>query len=345
MFRTRVRRDRAFTLIELLVVIAIIAILIGLLLPAVQKVREAAARMSCTNNLKQLGLAAHNYEGAQGMLPPGADANGLGCIVVLLPYMEQDNQFRLFTNPSVQPGSVNFTATWYSSTVGYRPPSTGTDTVPRPSVLGLPIYPVEANAATGVGSTIKTLLCPSNPDPGSYNTVLLDCDYGSAGLDYPPGAPGGHVFTSAPGRLVVGRSSYTGMGGYYAPSSDAQYRGFFTYKSKNKIASTPDGTSNTILFGELSGGYNAWNGSGGIPNGVMGYSWASGFNYSGFGTPYAGTASNPSTSQWWAFSSQHTNVVNFCWGDGSVRSLSPSISFYPTWIGLTGIADGIVMNY
>src|SRR5215510_10146905 len=87
---------KGFTLIELLVVIAIIAVLIGLLVPAVQKVRQAAMRIQCGNNLHQLGIAAANYESTNTKLPPGTNANDLvGCLAFLLPYVEQDPTYRL----------------------------------------------------------------------------------------------------------------------------------------------------------------------------------------------------------------------------------------------------------
>jgi type II secretory pathway pseudopilin PulG len=136
---------RALTLIELLIVIATLAVLIGLLLPAVQKIREAAARSRCASNLKQIALAAHTYQAATGVLPPGADEKGVGTLAYLLPYVEQDGQFRLFQfSPK--------TLFWYT------PPTVPSDNLNRP-VPGSGTYvPAAAGPVRGRGQLRRFLV-------------------------------------------------------------------------------------------------------------------------------------------------------------------------------------------
>jgi prepilin-type N-terminal cleavage/methylation domain-containing protein/prepilin-type processing-associated H-X9-DG protein len=148
-FRAPPRARAGFTLIELLVVIAIIAILIGLLLPAVQKVREAAARMRCQNNLKQMALACHTHESALGFFPAGDLAlalptRGSNWFIQLLPYIEQDNVLKFhaydFNPPATPPGAV-----WAYARYDQIDTATG--------------------QGRGFATNIPTARCPSNSSP------------------------------------------------------------------------------------------------------------------------------------------------------------------------------------
>ncbi len=219
----------AFTLIELLVVIAIISILIGLLLPAVQKVREAAARLSCTNNLKQIGLGLHNYHDVNLCLPPGyvatlatADPNftsapGWGWESFLLPYVEQGPLF-----------------TQIQGAILAKTPITD------PSV------------AAAIQTRLSVYVCPSDSAPPTAFPVYSLAGNTSYPLTYSEGSPG---------SVMAGPSSYAACVGR-DEDSDAdgvQGSGVFYCNSKTRFTDISDGMSCTILVGE-----RAWGNANGV---------------------------------------------------------------------------------
>jgi prepilin-type N-terminal cleavage/methylation domain-containing protein/prepilin-type processing-associated H-X9-DG protein len=343
------RRRPAFTLIELLVVIAIIAILIGLLLPAVQKVREAAARMTCSNNLKQLGVAIHNYESSYGTLPaaytllPTADPDpnaqfagprkGLSLLANLLPFMEQEPLYRQLDSTRSEFSTVNI------------PPG-------GPHSGANPAY----------SQVVRSYLCPSDPTPATlnyYNTCWGPYGNGGGATCFPGGGAGTNLNPS-PGQIWA-RSDYFPIAGIHDAlivtlGLTQQYSGsqqmagtindpLLPGGGPVKIAGVSDGTSNTLFMSETGGkpvGYNRKrqiyrsevNGlpvDGTIePVSSAGGAWGDMFIYSalaggrcddsGFrnGPCMINATSNNEIYAW------HTGGANALFGDGSVRFLRDS---------------------
>jgi prepilin-type N-terminal cleavage/methylation domain-containing protein len=296
-----IRQRTAFTLIELLVVIAIIAVLIALLLPAVQKVREAANRITCANNLHQIGLAAHNYDSVHHKLPPGylgpipnetpppygENIQFIGCLMYLLPYLEQQNiykQLQMNVNLDVRSLGPN----WWRN---------------------------DANWALAQ-TRIKGFLCPSTD---AYRATLGTLVAGHAYHDQNgfTGA-GGNIRINPPLDATLGRSNYAGVAGAASHGTHpfwSTYEGLFTNRSQNSLHNIPDGASNTLMFGE---------GVGGLDNGVpkLAFSWVAASALRTF------TGMRPYNEDTRGFQSMHPGVVQFCFADASVRCLKHGNSYW-----------------
>ncbi|HKI34024.1 MAG TPA: DUF1559 domain-containing protein [Gemmataceae bacterium] len=294
---TRAGSRRGFTLVELLVVIAIIAVLIGLLVPAVQKVRDAAARISCANNLAQLGKASHNYASANGTLPPGFlgtspnltdgnvgnifSAQNVGVLGQLLPFMEQD--------PIYQEMMSGVPSDYLSYTKVYAP------------------WWAYGSSWAAANNRIKSYLCPVSLTDSSTNVFANLVIYTSPGFWDLTGWYFGGVSS-------LGKTNYIGVAGYFGQDYPP-YAGLFTNRTPVSLSQLTgaDGSSNTMLFGEAIGDSYLTNSP--LYTGLsLSYSWMG----CGSMPAYWGIPTDDQTD-WHAWSSRHTNIVQFVYADGSVR--------------------------
>lgn len=322
-------RKRGFTLVELLVVIAIIGILVGLLLPAVQAAREAARRMQCTNNLKQLGLAVHNFESAMNRLPTGylgsagdvppsttpsttSGAQWVGHLVMLFPYIEQSQLYQPWENwrnlnTNAKPTGVTATdgekfMFWTSGTTGYDgDPST--------------INTLWDFQQYKVGS----LLCPSDDAySNTFATAMILHTRSAAGSNSGTADLSGY---GVPFGATMGRTNYLGNAGRLGKTLSTAWNawvGPFGNRSTTKIAEMTDGTTNVYLFGEATGAFTD-------ATKAIGRTWS--FGWTTGPMPTAWGLGGTAPYQWYKYSSRHAGgVVNFAMGDGSVRAVSSSIN-------------------
>ncbi len=308
------RRRGGFTLIELLVVIAIIAILIGLLLPAVQKVREAAARTKCQNNLKQIALAIHGFHDVRRSLPTsgdkyipsgtGAPGNQLSWHVSVLPFLEQAALYDQFNKAN---GS-------YSSDANKNNPF---------GLTQLPVLhcPSQGETKMGIGAPHNV----NDPDR------------------VPAGASGAAPFT-AHYYGIAGPAGTNPVGGTYRTQSTGHgphgQQGLFQRTNPPTLVTLPDGASNTFMLGELSW----WN----TTTGTRYRSWVRGCDSTEVcgGVKTVQNAINVhDISQFNVISmgSNHPQGTHFAFGDGSVRFVKQTIAL-PTYLSLASRDGGEVAS-
>jgi prepilin-type N-terminal cleavage/methylation domain-containing protein/prepilin-type processing-associated H-X9-DG protein len=322
------RSRKGFTLIELLVVIAIISILIGLLLPAVQKIREAANRLKCANNLKQIGLALHNYHDTQNKFPlgmPGLDARCWSWRVYILPQLEQDNIYN-----QMQADTARF---WIPNDMGGGGNGPGgvawdIDMIPQSKINGADGLNVASGAPR---NKLAIYVCPSDILP-------LRDSAGYAKSNYVGNAGSSRVFNPALNAWV----SAWPFGTWYGCGEvkGSAQNGMLLYANDSyeswvvSMSDVSDGLSNTFLVGEATisqnvgpglvshGAFPAW--VGGNANGTC-----TGFYTAGNALRLADDVfkmnlrtSDPSNA---SFGSRHTQGANFLLGDGSVRFVRQSM--------------------
>jgi prepilin-type N-terminal cleavage/methylation domain-containing protein/prepilin-type processing-associated H-X9-DG protein len=338
----------AFTLIELLVVIAIIGILIALLLPAVQKIREAAARMKCQNNLKQLGLALHNYHDAYQRFPPGRKSVGnaegfnntttcpsdpiiqnMHGLVLLLPYIEQGNLYQQF---NLHAAFGNFTTKGFSAS--YPGPS-------PTSKLATPDAIASGNAALS-SATIPLLLCPSdNGNPVINPSSVYSPDLGATG-----------VKATKTNYDFISNAAGVGYFNYWS-NATLGTRYMFGENNTTRITDVTDGTSNTLMMGEQtlslyngvtsSWAYTGWVSVGIDPVGGWNTTYpAQGLNIWNYNNNPPPNNTPGQRASWYNAASLHTGGVNFVFADGSVHFIPQTIDVVSLTY-LSRMSDGQVI--
>jgi prepilin-type N-terminal cleavage/methylation domain-containing protein/prepilin-type processing-associated H-X9-DG protein len=344
MKRTRTRS--AFTLIELLVVIAIIAVLIGLLVPAVQKVREAASKLSCTNNMKQLGLAVISYHDANKRFPFGKGPSYPGKPVYarwsahsqLLPYIEQDNLYQMidFTFPPETPGMGGL----------------------------LPFMPAYSNPggqnAVASRTKVNVFLCPSDPVSEPPDWPGQNNYYASQGLAFLCDLSGSLPSTIAPGERPDGPFHYLSTTRFASIKDGTSTTAFFSEKRRG--TGNPDPRTDMFTMPNQSTLATAYSTCMSLPltaiplTSKQGYSWVMGemccTTYNHVAPPNSRTCAGigfPGNMANMGMvvppSSGHTGGVNVLFGDGSVRFVNDSVNL-DSWRAMGTMNRGdIVTDY